>query len=559
MRQRALGACILAVFCLVPLLARAVPPDDVLREQIRERVEQLRSGEGLQIEGSSVASEIVLPALYEQRGFAPVWTNQNSIAQLLNALRTIDQDGLDPADYDLAQLEVMHRRLGASEAPEPARQADFDLLLTDSLVRLGYHLLVGKVDPVELDNNWNMDRTLDGLDPVLQTASAVQDGTVNDLIESLRPQHAFYHHLKRALARYRGLAAHGGWQPVPPGAALKPGMRDVRVKALRRRLATTGDIRAVDLESDVFDATLEAGVKQFQQRHGLEADGVVGAATLAALNVPVAARIDQIRANLERARWVLHDLPDEYVLVDIAGFNVRYFRDGSPIWETRAQVGKPYRKTPVFKSRITYLVMNPTWTVPPTILRQDILPKLRADPGYLAKKKLRVIDRNGKVIDAGTIDWSKYPGAAFPYMLRQDPGPTNALGRIKFMFPNAHAVYLHDTPSRSLFDRSERAFSSGCIRIEHPYEFAALLLNDDVKWNQQKIVKAIDSRETMSVSLPRPVTVLLLYWTVGIDAKGDPVFKQDIYQRDPAVVAGLGQRFQFRKRPVITDQVPSGP
>jgi len=246
-------------------------------------------------------------------------------------------------------------------------------------------------------------------------------------------------------------------------------------------------------------------------------------------------------------------MPDEYVLVDIAGFNVRYFRDGNLVWETRAQVGKPYRRTPVFKSRITYLVMNPTWTVPPTILRQDILPKVRVDPGYLDKKNLRVIDRDGKVIDAAAVDWSKYPGAAFPYMLRQDPGPTNALGRIKFMFPNAHAVYLHDTPSRSLFERSERAFSSGCIRIENPDEFAALLLNDEVKWNQQNIVKAIDSLETMSVSLPRPVTVLLLYWTVGIDARGDPVFKQDIYQRDPAVVAALAQRFQFRKRPVIRE------
>jgi murein L,D-transpeptidase YcbB/YkuD len=553
MRYRRVSACSLAVFFLIPLWALAALSDDAVREQIRERVEHIQSGEGLQIEGTSVASEIVLPAFYEQRGFAPVWTNHDSVAQLLNALRTIDQDGLDPADYHLAALEVLQRRLSASETPEPARQADFDLLLTDSLVRLGYHLLIGKVDPVELDNNWNMDRTLPGLDPVLQTASAIENGTVDDLIESLRPQDAIYPHLKRALARYRGLAAKGGWQPVPPGAALKPGMRDVRVKALRRRLVVTDDMQAGDPESDLFDATLEAGVKHFQRRHGLEADGVVGTGTLAALNVPVEARIDQIRANLERARWVLHDLPDEYVLVDIAGFNVRYFRDGNLVWETRAQVGKPYRRTPVFKSRITYLVMNPTWTVPPTILRQDILPKVRVDPGYLDKKNLRVIDRDGKVIDAAAVDWSKYPGAAFPYMLRQDPGPTNALGRIKFMFPNAHAVYLHDTPSRSLFERSERAFSSGCIRIENPDEFAALLLNDEVKWNQQNIVKAIDSLETMSVSLPRPVTVLLLYWTVGIDARGDPVFKQDIYQRDPAVVAALAQRFQFRKRPVIRE------
>jgi len=266
---------------------------------------------------------------------------------------------------------------------------------------------------------------------------------------------------------------------------------------------------------------------------------VVGKGTLAALNVPVEGRIDQIRVNLERARWVLHDLPEEFVLVDIAGFNVRYIRNGRIIWDARAVVGRPFRKTPVFKSRITYLEMNPTWTVPPTILRKDVLPAIKQDIGYLQEQNMRVIDYDRNVIDPATIDWQRYSGRDFPYLIRQDPGPRNALGRIKFMFPNEHLVYLHDTPSKSLFERTERAFSSGCIRIEHPFRFAELLLDDPAHWNRDAVIKAIESGETREVSLPRPVTVILLYWTVASEANGDVTFKQDIYERDAAVLAGL--------------------
>jgi murein L,D-transpeptidase YcbB/YkuD len=198
--------------------------------------------------------------------------------------------------------------------------------------------------------------------------------------------------------------------------------------------------------------------------------------------------------------------------------------------------------------------MNPTWTVPPTILRNDILPAIKRDIGYLKEKNMRVLDFSGNTVDPTTIDWSKYSGPDLPYLIRQDPGPHNALGRIKFMFPNKHLVYLHDTPSKSLFERTERAFSSGCIRIENPYEFAELLLDDTPTWNQAAIQQAIDSRETKSVSLPRPVTVILLYWTVAADNHSDAMFKQDIYDRDPPILAALNKPFSFRHSPIFTGQ-----
>ncbi|UCC55664.1 MAG: L,D-transpeptidase family protein [Gammaproteobacteria bacterium] len=520
-----------------------------LGEEIDSLVVQIGTTAGLRIQGEEISSVIVIPALYRERGYSLLWTDQNSIRQLLEAIHTIDADGLDPADYHLGALEQLQQQVSSN--PAPRQLAEFDILLTDSLVRLGYHLMIGKVDPVELDQNWNMDKTVGDLDAVLEMANAVSNGTVDQLLEKLRPQAPIYTRMKTALAGYRRLAGEGGWLPVANGPTIKPGMNDPRVPALRERLSVSGEFTGADRQSSVYDEALEEGVRLFQRRHGLEADGIVGKGTLQALNVPVEKRIDQLYVNLERARWILRDLPEDYVLVDIAGFNVRLVRDRNIVWETRAQVGKPYRKSPVFRSEITYLEINPTWTVPPTILRKDVLPAIKRNTGYLQEKNMRVLDRQGTPVDPATIDWSIYPGTGFPYLIRQDPGSHNALGRIKFMFPNKHLVYLHDTPSKSLFDRNERAFSSGCIRIENPYEFAELLLDDPKQWNREEILNVIDTNKTRSVSLPRPITVLLLYWTVDFDEEGNTVFKQDIYNRDAAILGGLQQPFRFRSRPVL--------
>jgi murein L,D-transpeptidase YcbB/YkuD len=537
----------ICLFCLPNLLSAA---DTGVRDQIRQRIELIRSGAGLTVDGESIASVQVLPALYEKRDFAPVWSRPASIEQLFEALETIDGDGLDATDYHYSALSALRAKAGSAGTGNPALSADYDILLTDSLVRLGYHLLVGKVDPVELDTNWNMDDTIGDLDTALTLAQAIDKGTVNELVDFLRPQHAVYPELRAALANYRDIQQRGGWKPVPEGSTLKPGMSDTRVLDLRQRLAATGELPDSHSSSTLFDAGIEAAVKRFQQHHGLEADGIVGKSTVQAMNVPVHNRIDQIRANLERARWVLHNLPDEYVLADIAGFNVRYNRNGKLIWESRAQVGKPYRKTPVFRSEITYLDINPTWTVPPTILKKDILPKIRKDPDYLGKKDMRVLTFSGEPVDESTIDWSKYPGETFPYMIRQNPGPKNALGRIKFMFPNKHAIYLHDTPSKSLFGKTARAFSSGCIRIENPYDLGVLLLDND-QWDKDRILETVDTAKTTTVSLNRPVTVILLYWTVNTTRDGDVIFKNDIYDRDAAVLAALKRPFRFRKNPVL--------
>jgi murein L,D-transpeptidase YcbB/YkuD len=235
-----------------------------------------------------------------------------------------------------------------------------------------------------------------------------------------------------------------------------------------------------------------------------------------------------------------------FVAVNIAGFRVYYIDDDHITWSARAVVGQPYRATPVFRAAMKYLVLNPDWTVPPTILLHDVLPAMHKDPGYLAREHMEVVDYQGRHVDPATLDWSRYPGAPFPYLIRQLPGPTNALGRIKFMFPNSHFVFLHDTPKRALFDRADRTFSSGCIRVEHPLELAAILLRDNPGWDRAALEAAIATGTTRTVFLQHPVPVLLLYLTVvAFDGGRDFAFYRDVYGRDPRLERALDAPFEY--------------
>jgi murein L,D-transpeptidase YcbB/YkuD len=312
-------------------------------------------------------------------------------------------------------------------------------------------------------------------------------------------------------------------------------------------LAVTGDFEGADTDSDSYDEILEKAVIRFQYKHRLEADGVVGKNTYTALNIPVKKKIDQIRVNLERARWVFHKLPPDFIAVDIAGFQAYDYRGDTITWSSKVQVGKPFRKTPVFKSKIKYIVFNPTWTVPPTILQNDILPKIKKNPDYLSKMKISVIDRKGRTVDPNSVNWSKY-SKNVPYTLRQEPGPHNALGRIKFIFPNKYFIYLHDTPRRSLYGRKDRAFSSGCIRVEKNIELAEILLNDPAKWNRESIQELIDTNKTQRVNLPKPKPVMLLYVTIWFDENDKLIFKKDVYERDGTVLEGLNEEFSIWQR-----------
>jgi murein L,D-transpeptidase YcbB/YkuD len=552
-RLAAVGVAAGLLALLAPGLAATARAEDSGRvaEVLRERLDQLQAAGRIEARGAELLSRHALPVLYQQNGYRPYWT-ADRLDVLLELIRESEEDGLRPEDYHQAALVKLAPALKAPGV-DAATRAQGDLLATDAFVLLLYHLYLGKVDPKALDPQWNFElRQIRDQAALPFVRDALTQGRLKEAVARVRPDLWWYERARAALARYRAIAARGGWAPVPAGKKLQPGGKDARVPALRRRLAATGELPGQPLDSEAFDQPLAAAVKEFQARHRLEPDGAVGPGTLAELNVSVESRILQIRINLERARWVLHEItPGDLVIVDVAGFEVAFVRNQKVLWRAKVQIGKPYRQTPIFKAMIDNVVFNPTWTVPPGIIEKDVLPAVKRDPGYLEKKKLNVIDRSGKKVDPSSINWSKQSADTFPYMLRQEPGPDNALGRVKINFPNPYLVYLHDTPSKALFEKEERAFSSGCIRVERPLELAALLLNDPQKWNAGSIEKVIEVGETQTVPLPRPVPVLLMYWTIDPGTEGQVEFKRDPYGRDPRLAQALDARFSPGQRPAL--------
>jgi murein L,D-transpeptidase YcbB/YkuD len=519
------------------------PAPNPIAELIRADVEQLRATGDLDLGGVMIASRNLLPRIYEARAFAPTWRTQAQIDSLLETIDESYKEGLDPRDYHVDEVRAARTAFANVDALPAAERAALDVLLTDSVIRIGYHLRFGKVDPVALNPNWNLKQDLMGRDPAVTIQHAIEAQSMREFADAAIPRVFLYQRFKEALAQYRELAAAGGWPTLPTGPTLKPGMTDARLPKLAERLAITGDIdrpsAAAAAATTSYSGAVVDGVKHFQDRHGLAIDGSLGPGTLAALNVPVETRIEQIRANLERARWVFYDPESEFLVVNVAGFKVYLLRRGEIVWRSRVQVGKPYRKTPIFASTLSYVVLNPTWTVPPTILRQDYLPQLRRNPQYLAERNIDVLDRTGQPVEQASIDWSS--ARSLQYQLVQRPGPTNALGRVKFMFPNEYFVYLHDTPSRDLFDKESRAFSSGCIRVENPLELADIVLGD--KWPRERIDAAIAAGRTQTVILDKPIPVKLLYWTAEVDGTGRVSFFPDVYSRDDALITALAQPF----------------
>jgi murein L,D-transpeptidase YcbB/YkuD len=516
----------------------AAAPDDVVGQAIQAVLEPMQSsfpplltsGKHQRVDVSRVVMDF-----YSHRNFRAAWTDGRDVTQLLKSLNETDIDGLVPTDFRVAELAQAQLALHAT-APTPAQAAAFDLAATRTYITALLQLRRGKVDPARLDFHWNFDPV--GVDPredVNSFFTALDDHDVARAFAQAPPQEAVYRNMRVALAHLRQVRDAGGWPTVTQGQSLKPGMDGVAVAQLRARLAAGGYLEAQTGKRTDYDEKVIAAVKKYQSEQYLGADGVAGAATLAALNVPVEARIDQVRVNMERARWLLYKLQGTFVIVDIAGYKVALYRDGQPVWRSRVQVGKPFRSTPVFQSEITYVTFNPTWTVPPTILVKDMLPKIQQNPGYLAANRIRALDREGNVLDPAGIDWYNARGIT----LRQDAGPENSLGQVVIRFPNDYAIYLHDTPHRELFAKSMRATSSGCIRVENPLQLVELLFNDPVRWNSEGIQKQLANGKTENIKLPVKVPVLLAYWTVDMSNDGRVTFKPDVYGYDSPVLRRL--------------------
>ena len=520
---------------LACVVAGVATPDTVYgqasdRDVLRDRIDMLLSTHEATVEDTPIAAVELIEALYSMRDYRPAWNDPALVKQLYDQVLRSVQHGLDPQDFHARQLAG--RLAPGPRADDAAFRADTEILCTDATARLAITLQYGKLDPGGLDPAWNFSREIMRDEPVAYLNKVLDTKTVGLTLSTLGPQNHYYKMFQTGLRKYRTIMAEGGWQTVSEGPTLTEESTGARVIQLRRRLRVTGDLEGPDpTDPGQFDDNLVAAVKRFQLRHGIDADGKVGPRTAEELNVPVEFRVNQLRASLERMRWVFRDLPDVYLV-----------KGGEEIWESRVQVGKPYHATPIFKDTMTYLDFNPTWTIPPGILRKETLPRVRRDPDYLTRNNMSVVTTSGKIVDPSTIDWAGTT-KSFPYMIRQEPGPYNSLGRVKFMFPNKYMVYLHDTPSKGLFARTERAFSHGCIRTQNPFDLAELLLADQ-GWDRKKIDDVVASRKTTRINLKNPITVMLLYWTAEVDDDGTVHFRKDVYNRDAPIIKGLDQPFR---------------
>jgi L,D-transpeptidase YcbB len=520
-----------AVRALVTLLLAAVLPSAAgaqsAQERIKQRVETLREAGGITVVGKRPVAAGLLPLVYERRAFVPLWSGADDRAALRRAIAVLEYDGLDPEHYHLSELERW-----ADLPDDVVTRAEADLLHTDALLRAALDLRFGRVDPATNRKRGEVPAGEEGafLNGILGIAPAAA-------LQSARPRHTAYEALRGALRQLVDIRQSGGWIGVP-AIRMESGTEDAAVAALRRRLKQEGDLpTGADTTSLRFDAQLDSAVRSYQHRHALDVDGIVGPATHRTLNTDIAERISAVQVNLERARWVLHDLADTFVAVNAAGALVYYVRNGRALFEARAIVGQPYTQTPTFTAAMRYIDLNPTWTVPPGIV-SEVLAAIRRNPGYLRAQNMRVLDRSGNVVNPAHVDFTRYSARTFPYVFRQEPGPLNPLGLVKFVFPNRHNVYLHDTPARELFERTERTFSHGCIRVQNPVALAALVL-DDPEWSAERLRAAIAEGRLRSIQLRRPLPVLILYWTASADLHGELHFYPDIYERDGAVLRAL--------------------
>lgn len=531
--QRNIGWMILAL-----LAARSAVADEASLEAAFQQLLQQHPAAVLGIKGRRMASSEINETLlkrYREQGLKPVWVTPEGpgerAAILYETLKSAPDEGLRVEDYRVSEIET----LWSSRTDEDL--AKLEILLSVGLAAYAADAREGRADPHKLDPELFASARDAQADPVELAVEAVRTEDLRGFLARQPPPHIQYQRLKKALADHRALAAKGEWNTVPSGETLKPGMESDRILAVRERLIRSGDLTSRSPRSRLYDRELETAVKQFQKRYHLETDGAIGRQTVAALNVPISDLIRKITINMERWRWLSHDLGDRRIFVNIAGFYLEGSHNGIVDISMPVIVGKTYHKTPVFSSFIRYLEFNPYWNVPNSISANEMYPELLKDPYYLKRLNIRMFAGSGKdawEVDSSAINWPRVGRREIlRYQLRQDSGPKNSLGRIKFMFPNRFNVYLHDTPMQHLFARSRRDFSHGCIRVSRPLELAYYVLGGAEKgWDIERMKKIIESGKRTIVKLDKPLPIHILYRTASVADDGLVYFADDVYGRD---------------------------
>ena len=459
---------------------------------------------------------------YELQSYAPIWVDKDGprkkARDFLDVLKNSGDDALHPSDYGIDRLSEM------MDANSLEALADLEITLSKTLLEYGAHLSAGRIDPRKVDRELYISA---GPAPKLILEGAASNDDIAEFTGWLAPNTPNYSRLREKLTEYRKIVADGGWTQVPSGdKSLKPDDEgDPRTGPLCTRMIEAGYLAAGAHEGDIYDGALVAAVELFQERHGLEVDGVVGPNTLKEINVTAAERVRQMELNMERRRWMTDDLGDYYVFVNLADQFLKVVSNDKTIHTTLLVVGKTYHRTPVFSDEMTYIEINPHWNVPYSIATKEYLPKLKNNPGVLPAQNIRVFS-GGSEVSPYAVDWNAYSRGNFPFRLRQDPGNRNALGRVKFMFPNDFSIYTHDTPSKSLFSRASRFYSHGCMRAQNPFDLAEVLLAPE-GWDRARIDRARDSDKKRVVKLSKPIPVHITYLTAWVNKDGTVHFRRD--------------------------------
>lgn len=506
---------------------------------------QAALGPAVPADGVARSDVEAMAQVYAARGWQPIWSGQDSAderGRLVDArLAAADADGLRPADYGVEQVRKLE---GKGDGEAAARR---ELLRSAGLLRYARDLHSGRLHSTE--NGFDISLDTLPFDPGAMLAAAASVPDLGALLDALAPQSPAYARLKTLLA---SLTVHAPthWTNVPDVGKLEPGAASPAIPALRRRLKEAGDFKG-DLASPLYDAPLVEAVKRFQARHGLHDDGIIGTMTYAAFNDMPVDRRRQVEVNMERLRHLDPDESAEYFFVNVPDYRLQLLEPGDRPGETRVAyeqhvvVGTEKDQTPSFSAVMSYIELNPNWHVPKSIAVREMLPKIRMDPGYLERNSYLLLS-GGEPVNPWLINWNGITAQNFPFRIRQTPGDQNALGQMKFMFPNRYNVYIHDTPSKALFNRSRRSFSHGCIRLMKPMELADLLLGRQ-GWDETRVRGVLDAGKTRVVTLKDAIPVHIAYMTAWVDDKGRAQFRDDIYHLD----GGLADRLDAARPPLL--------
>ena len=536
------------------------------RQHIADAVRRFLAGRPdspIVIDGLITASPAQLRLFYGERRYEPVWMTEGGralIPGLVHAIRSAEEQGLDPVAYRLSAIEARVAAIAAGGDDARAIAAT-ELLLSDAYLTLAAHRAIGRVDPRRIHSQWTLSRP--AFDAVASLREAVGGLGIARALEAADPADSSFRALRDALRQYRIFAAATPWPRIMSGSSLREGDRDPRVIAIRERLvaesaAATGmpaEARgATDTLAWLFDAALAAQVRAFQERNGLDPDGVVGPVTREALNIPAAARVTQIALNLERLRW-LPALEDPRIEILIPDFSLRVVQQGHDTLVMRVIAGRPDWPTPVFSAVITGVVLNPYWNVPDRILAREVIPAVLRDRRYLDRNDMEILTPSGTIVPPSTIDWASVSPATFPYRIRQRPGPRNPLGRVKFVLAPRHLeVFLHDTPFRQLFRQANRALSHGCVRLASPLDLARLVLEREPRWTPDRVAAALSTNRETTIDVRSGLPVHFVYRTAWVDAAGHTQFRPDVYELDASLRRTLaGARAAMARYSLLDD------